>query len=412
MTGSNEVVTVRLERTRGRRMRANSACGRTELARLVSVAMSLAGLAVFLLMLAACGNGKGMTDTRLPLLRTPENPRAEQNRGYQAPVVVRDREFHIGADVAPETGVHTPAVRHGNVRVFHGTASDGVGASELIAYLRADVKETGTFDHTDFPEFILRFGVTPPTVRVAAGATPAMIGQTVRAVQLINAALPQNWQLRVDSKTGPDVSANPQPGEIVVKFAPREDWLIVPDAVDTVGQARWFTSSGSDDPVTSGMISEADVFIDHTRVKGENRLYALVHELIHTLGREHANPRRFPDTIMVPRGGMLNPGHILYPLDREALLAVYGELASGDDSGDIARKLGSWSDTSLHIHGGMAQGRVSFGVALRNDLAQPWAAGTAPFVHLAANNLLSGSADLGWKVVRSDAKSRGGRGCR
>ena len=368
-----------------------NASGRTGLMRSVSVALFLAVLTLLLPMLPACSSDKGAPDTRLTLQRAPDSARVEQNDGYQAAVVLQDGELHIGADVAPEAGVHTPTVRHGNVRVRYGTVFDGVGTGELIAYLSADAKEAGVLDRAGFPDLILRFGVMPPTVRVAAGATPAMIGQTVRAVQLINAALPQNWQLRVDSTAGPDLSTNPQPGEILVKFAPREDWPIVPDAVDTVGQARWFTRSLSDDPVATGTVSEADVFIDPTRAKGESRLYVLAHELIHTLGRGHADPKRFPDTIMVPRGDILNPGHILYPLDREALLAVYGKLAPGDNSDDIAGKLDSWSDTSIHVHGEMTQERVAFGVALRNGLTQPWAVGTAPFVNLAENNLLSGS---------------------
>ena len=368
-----------------------NASGRTELTRSVPIALFLALYVILLPMLAACGSEKGAQDTRLPLQRVPENARVEQNSGYQAPVVFQGREFHIGADVAPEAGIHTPTVRHGNVKVLHGTLSDGVGAMELIAYLSADAKEAGTLDHAGFPDLILRFGITPPTVRIAAGATAAMIDETVRAVQLINAALPGHWQLRVDSKAGPDVSTAPLPGGILAKFAPREAWPVVPDAVDTLGQARWFTASPSDDAVTSGTILEAEIFIDHTRVKGESRLHVLVHELIHALGRGHADPRWFPDTIMVSRGDILNPGHILYPLDREALLAVYGKLAPGDNSDDIAGKLDSWSDTSIHVHGEMTQERVAFGVALRNGLTQPWAVGTAPFVNLAENDLLSGS---------------------
>ena len=371
-----------------------NASGRTGLTRSVPIALFLALHVILLPMLAACGSEKNVLDTRLPLQRAPENARVEQNYGYQAPVVLQGRELHIGADVPPEAGIHTPTIQHGNVKVLHGTLPDGVEAGELIAYLSADAKEAGTLDHVGFPELILRFGITPPTVRIAAGVTAALIGETIRAVQLINAALPRHWQLRVDSKAGPDASNDPLPGEILVKFAPREAWPVVPDAVDTLGQARWSTASLSDDAVTSGTISEADIFIDHTRVKGESRLHVLVHELIHALGRGHADPRQFPDTIMVSRGDILNPGHILSPLDREALLAVYGKLTPGDTSNEVARKLGSWSDTSLHVHGEMTRGRVSFGVVLRNGLTQPWAVGTAPVVNVAENDLLSG--DVTW----------------
>ena len=87
------------------------------------------------------------------------------------------------------------------------------------------------------------------------------------------------------------------------------------------------------------------------------------------------------------------PGHILYPIDREALLAAYGRLQPGTLPEDLSpESLGTWSDTSFHIRGELdGTGRVSFGVASRNGLAQPWASGSAPSSNLADNAALSGT---------------------
>ena len=62
----------------------------------------------------------------------------------------------------------------------------------------------------------------------------------------------------------------------------------------------------------------------------------------------------------------------------------------------IAKDLGPWADTSTSIIGRTGEvgteGRVVFGVALRNDLAQPWVTGRRPLIDLGNNPELSGSA--------------------
>ena len=39
-------------------------------------------------------------------------------------------------------------------------------------------------------------------MQIAAGATPAQIEETILAVEIINAALPQDWQLEVSGDPG------------------------------------------------------------------------------------------------------------------------------------------------------------------------------------------------------------------
>ena len=133
--------------------------------------------------------------------------------------------------------------------------------------------------------------------------------------------------------------------------------------------------------------------MDHTRTEGLERLGVIAHELIHLLGRSHVDPIRFPRTIMVGGGSEELSPHILHPLDREALLAVYGHLEPGTAPGRIADELGDWSDTSLHVQGAIdiEDGKIAFGAARRNGLSQPWASGPSPHATLEDNTALSGS---------------------
>jgi len=135
------------------------------------------------------------------------------------------------------------------------------------------------------------------------------------------------------------------------------------------------------------------VFVDHTQTDGLERVGVIAHELIHLLGRNHVEPERFPETLMVAGGSEALSEHILHGLDREALHAVYGRLPTGTTPERIADELGPWSDTAMHVRGELPIGtqQVVFGAALRNGLAQPWAVGPAPSTDLGNNAALSGS---------------------
>ena len=319
----------------------------------------------------------------------------------QAPVVALGDTIHVGADVAPAADALTEAALHGDARVAHGSVQDGVGATELIAYLEADAASYRDEEVNMSEGLLLRFGMTPPTVRVADGTPPTLVDETVRAVQAINAALPQYWQLGFSPDSAPSATVMPSSGEIIVAFARQEDWPAdaMPPTGEDIGHALPEISiTPIGDPPESFHIEIVGgrVFVDHTQTEGLERLGVIAHELIHLLGRGHVDASRFPGTIMVDGGGEELSEHILHPLDREALLAAYDHLEPETVPGDLASELGDWSDTSLHVHGtvDMETGEIAFGAALRNGLVQPWATGPSPDTALADNTALS--EDVTW----------------
>lgn len=368
------------------------------------------GCTALALTLVACGGGgtnsPAPDDPALPLLTVGDAPRA--------PVVDLGAALHVGADVAPATGALPLVTRHGDVRVSHGPVRDGVGATELIAYLQADAASyldpegDGGADAALIPGgLVFRFGAAPPTVRVAEGAAAELIDETVRVVQTINAALPDDWQVAMGREPAPDGLSDPPDGEIVVVFARQEDWpgSDMAPVEEHIGLAEpRFGIVQTDDPAAplSIRIVAGRVFVDPVRTGGTERPGVIAHEIIHLLGRGHVDPARFPGTLMAAGGGGTDVSpHVLRPLDREALLAVYGRLGPETEPSGLAEELGPWSDTSVHVHGALdiPGGDVEFGAALRNGAAEPWALGPAPHGNPEDNPELAGSVTWSGRLL-------------
>lgn len=352
------------------------------------------------LMLVACGHDG--TGPRLP--GAPGLPLQTPHHASHAPIVDLDGRLHVGADVAPPADALQDTEAHEETRVSHGKLRDGLGAAGVIAYLQADAASyAGPGEDGMDAEFlpgglVFRFGVTPPTVRVAEDTAAELIDETVRVVQAINAALPRDWQLAFDPEPAFGDVPEPPEGEIRITFAPEGEWP--PDAAPPGGEdiglaVPRYSIVPTGDPMAPFRIEivAGQVWVDPAQTAGQERLGVLAHEIIHLLGRGHVDPERFPMTLMVSGGSEELSQHILHPLDREALLAVYGRLESGTTPDRIAEDLGSWSDTSLHVRGaiGLSDDEVAFGAALRNGLSQPWAVGPTPHSNLADNRSLSGS---------------------
>ena len=343
----------------------------------------------------------------------PDLPLQTPRQADQAPIVPLETAIHIGADVAPPAGALQEAARHGATGVSYGTVQDGIGAAELIAYLEADAAALQDEDADDgmavelIPGgLLLRFAAAPPTVYVAEGTPPALVDDTVRAVQAINAALPQDWQLRFSHDPATAANIDDPDGKILVRFAPQIEWprgFVSPTGKDVglaVPSYRLVQTGDPAAPIRIEIVA-GRVFVDHTQTEGLERLGVIAHEIIHLLGRGHVDAYRFPRTIMVDSGSEELSEHILHPLDREALLAVYGHLEPGTVPGRFAHALGDWSDTSLHVQGAVdiEGGAVTFGAALRNGLSQPWASGPPPHANLVDNPALSGTVSWSGRLL-------------
>ena len=299
------------------------------------------------LTLAACGDRA----TDMSVADIPDLP-------LQTPLHALQTTIHVGADVAAPADALQQAGLHGETRVFHGSVQDGIGADEVIAYLQADAASfLDEQDQDDDPAtmmespggLFLRFGAVPPTVRVADGTPPALVDETIRVVQAINAALPIDWQLEVNRDPASAGTVTPSDGEILVAFAREEDWPLeaAPPIEENIGLAEpLYTIAPTGDPNAPFRIEIGGgrVFVDHTRTEGLERLGVIAHELIHLLGRSHVDPIRFPRTIMVGGGSEELSPHILHPLDREALLAVYDRAGAGNHAkrhrGRVGRLVG------------------------------------------------------------------------
>ena len=358
------------------------------------------------LTLAACGDRA--TESTVPDMSTiadiPDLPLQTPLQADQAPIVPLQTTIHIGADVAPPVGSLQESGLHGETGVSYGRVQDGVGAAELSAYLEADstLPQTGEENGTPADTIIevppVRFRADPPTVYVAEGTPPALVDETVRAVQAINAALPQDWQLAFSPDPANAATVDNPDGKILVRFALQIEWPrgFVPPTGKDVGLAvpsyRPVETGDPDAPIRFEIVA-GRVFVDHTQTEGLERLGVIAHEIIHLLGRNHVDANSFPETIMVDGGSEELTEHILHPLDREALLAVYGHLEPETLPGDIATELGAWADSSLHVRGAidLEDGEIAFGAALRNGLSQPWASGPSPHTNLEDNAALSGS---------------------
>ena len=319
----------------------------------------------------------------------------------------------MGADVAAPADALAQTAIHGDTRVSHGTVQDGVGAAELIAYLEADSTppesgedEDGMPPVTIIEAPLLRFRADPPTVYVADGTPLALVDETVRAVQAINAALPQSWQLKFSPDPATADNIDSPEGKILVRFALQIEWprgIGSPTGKDVGVALPTYGAVPTGDPAVPVRfeIVAGRVFVDHTQTEGLERLGVIAHEIIHLLGRGHVDPVRFPETITVAGGSEKLTEHILHPLDREALLAAYGHLGPDTLPGDIATELGDWADTSLHVRGALdiEGGEVAFGAALRNGLTQPWATGPAPGSTFEDTTARSGSVNWTGRLI-------------
>ena len=352
--------------------------------------------------LLGCGGGGGGSGTPVALPTPPTPPPVMPKAvlppsalAAQAPLFDSGGSLHIGTvDAPPSARLQKTGERNG-VEVSQGSVRDGSGAADVLEYLRPATIHPEVTGLATFPR--------PPTVRVVEGTSGKYIGYAVRAVQIINAALPHDARISFGDAPAPnpvDVEDVPH-GSIYIEFIPQAQW---PGEADLGRSAVGHTQSRiTYRPRTQrNEVVDADashILIDSGEVRffsEEKTVYILVHELLHALGFSgHTDPARFPDATLNPNVPANLPRFLLSSIDRDALLAAYARFRPGALPEEIsAQSLGPWDEASLHVRGdlGIPGGAVSFGAAFRNGLAQPWASGPEPSMDLAQNSELSGTA--------------------
>ena len=350
--------------------------------------------------LYGCGGGDGGGSAMTPPPAVmPQAALEPSAKAAQAPLFDFGDNLHIGTGVAPPAGELQKTGERNGVEISNGSVRDGAGAADVIAYLRpatihSEVTGLATFSR-------------PPTVRVVEGTNEKFTDYAVRAVQIINAALPHDKRIRFGDSPAPDpVGVDDVPrGSIYIEFIPQAQWP-GEDVLDesAVGNAKSqilyvFNSRTQKNEAVEGHSSHVLIDSGEVRYFSEEKIvYVLVHELLHALGFSgHTDPGRFPDATLNPKIPVNLPPFLLSLIDREALLAAYDSdrfRPSTLPEEITAENLGPWDEASLHVRGdlGIPGGEVSFGVAFRNNLAQPWASGPEPPMDLAQNAGLSGSA--------------------
>ena len=358
------------------------------------------------LFLAACGGGGGspVSNNALPTPATPDPSLPPQPPVVDTDPVQPDRDTPIatagsswpftshepmntdasgslvlvgGAEIIPLTqwieatctsaprgtcdSLDTP-VRQATSRsdAWHILLDDGTSRAELIDYLMADAdSRDGT---------VVRWR-NPPTVRMVQGSSVDDEFDTRMAVRLLNSALPVDWQIRFEDQHAS--AFDPSNGEIIVSFFAHHRF---PDSDSTtalgIASTQWDNAAG---------IQSGRVWMNGPELPSErDRVEVILHEILHTLGREHVSATRFPNTIMHVYAGSQAQQLILHPLDYDALLAVHDRIPAGTKSSDIPTELGAWTESSNHLFGriGYESGlleAILYGVIGRNGLVRPWA---------------------------------------
>ena len=369
---------------------------------------------------------------RLP---DPPPPEGDAFTATRAPSVDLDGTRYVGAGVAPEAGALSPARERNGVAVSFGEVQDGESAERVVEYL-AEQTRGGRFGRsaTGLPTF-----AEPPMLRIAEGTSEELVAYTMRAVEVVNAALPADRRIVVGTEPAPIRTAidDVPDGQIFIDFTPAHDGgsleevdprerrfrmttHVDPNAEYDAVDGRWEDRSmraarvwtdGRDllALLRTALVWDADTETWEAEVRDapvvESGLVGkyiseefgnavMVRRLLQAMGfLGRLGTERFPDSLLAH-----SPEHVYHlpAIDGDALLAAYGRLAPGTEPEDLSpESLGPWSDTSFHLRGDMtlADGQAAaFGVALRNGLARPWAFGPEPLARLADNTALSGTA--------------------
>ena len=322
----------------------------------------------------------------------------DQGPSYYDTFTVGDaiaRVEHDLSDALPEVG------RRGDIEIRHGRIPDGVGGNVLSAYLGQAMRSFTALDGAI------------PAVRIVGPASADDVARTIRAVQMVNAALPEGSKLAVSaplpSLTLHDnlmpvdsyrLSGDELPNTIHV------EWIPGPEYGALTGQPQSGAFGAYFGPDNGGGGYVGFNTGDSAYARDNEAIVVLAHELIHALADFGHVQSQFATILeatstgrYVEQDGVRQPLSLLYPVDREALRAFFGLRGEGI----VTLDFGEWSAQTMRIDGNGPH--ANFGVALRNGYAEPWAYGPVPAAALAGQSGADGLGD----VARCPAGLHAGR---
>ncbi len=335
-----------------------------------------------ILFLVGCGGGGGNSGMQ----GIPQVPMPEQDPIPQMPE----------QNPVPPSSTLSTISDHDNTIIRYGEIQDGPSGPFLQDFL-----------HEATGGLVLRHRRSP-LISLAEGTTAQQQHYAEEAIALVNTALPYDFKIQLSSNRVPARQrANVPNGQIYLEFAPRHEWQLLTGSSSTaVGTTQYSMFRLHPDRPEEARLS-SHIWIDRDwleRTQKENIPVLLSHELLHAMGfLSHVDSNRFPSVMLHDRIARLStrpnqPEGILFPLDRDGLLALYGRLNVGDSPND----LGPWDSASIHIRGDMHLTEdqwISFGVRARNGFVLPWTYGLPPNMALEANTSLSGNVSWSGQAV-------------
>ena len=266
--------------------------------------------------------------------------------------------------------------RHGRAQISHGRSGPlPVTAALVREYLTAlDAAKPFT---------------SPPFVQLRYDHDEEFAELVFKAVQIINSALPNDFQVGMDQNTYTS-SIGPPPGGVIrieqsSKYSWDREWIIPSDLTHARGFALRLYDVDS--------LYGSQVFID-TSVSGEESvLRVLVHEILHTLG--FGGHFDYPNLSVMASAIYDHTDKaptIMFSLDLWGLRAFYDPKAYGDwlQEGYSGKEVAGCIDDV-----------VCFGVTRLIREGDPWASnmGNTPHSLLADNPTLSGTATWRGRLI-------------
>ena len=319
----------------------------------------------------------------------------------QAPIVAREGTYLVGAPVAVAAARLDGRAVHAAVTVRHGAVRDAAQAGDIVDYLEAASPLR--------PQITMARPLHQPFVSLAPNARSTLVPYVARAIQIVNGALPHEHRIRFSSDPGPAFEAGLDagaPGEIPIAFGylPPDVGGITEQGQED-GRVTWsyirLNREKTYDPIAEAPTAQA-------RQEAVDRLvHVIAHELVHGLGLlGHPDPERYPDSALGPRL-RLNPGAVLFPIDRDVLVASHTIVRTIGTREKVVTDLGPWNRASTHLMGELDTegGTVTFGVRSRHGFHEPWFEGRAPGQDLADNRTLGGNATWRGRLLGRTAAS-------